>query len=86
MQRFWALTPVFDRRKSVASAISSMVTRRPIGVRAAWRWSGTSRHLGLSPTTPGWSALTRRGASSTVSVVTRVLTPPLNVVTVVELG
>lgn len=53
MIRSWALTPVLRRRKWAASMISAVVTSRPMGVRGTWGWSGTSRHLGVSPTTPG---------------------------------
>jgi hypothetical protein len=50
------------------------------------RWSGTSRQRGLSPTTPGCSALTRCGAISTASVFTNPEMPALRVVTIVEPG
>ena len=70
----------------MASATSSIVTRRPSGVRCTCGWSGTSRHLGLSPTTPGCSALMRCGAISIARVLIRPLTPPLNVVTTVDPG
>ncbi len=63
-----------------------MVTSRPIGVRGMAGWSGTSRHFGLSPTIPGWIALTRCGAISLASVRTSPVTPPLNAVTIVDPG
>ena len=66
-----------------------MVTRRPVGVRwtsASKRSGGMSTHCGLSPTIAGWSAFTRVGASSITSVCTRLVTPPLTVVTVVDPG
>ena len=83
------MTPVFSSRKTAASAISRIVTSRPVGVRArtpSRRAGGFPDHAGLSPTIPGWRALTRIGASSTASVCTIPVTPPLTVLTVVEPG
>ena len=79
---------VFEQKRD-APTTSAIVTRRPIGVRctsACRRSAGMSRHCGLSPTMAGCSALTRVGASSVTSVRTRLVTPPLTVVTVVEPG
>ncbi len=43
--RSWPLMPRLPSRNSVASAISSIVTRRPMGVRGMAGWEGTSRPL-----------------------------------------
>ena len=51
-KRSCALIPVLRSRNSVASAISAIVTSRPIGVRSECGGSGTSRHFGLSPINP----------------------------------
>ena len=54
---------------------------------SAFRRSGAmSTHCGPSPTIAGCSAFTRVGASSITSVRTRLVTPPLTVVTVVDPG
>src|SRR5581483_530161 len=87
--RLTPFTPPFSSRNSAASATSSVVTSRPIGVRvrtASSTASGFPSQAGVSPTMPGWIALTRIGASSTASVWTTPVTPPLTVVTVVEPG
>src|SRR5207249_2170041 len=87
--RLTPLTAAFSSRNVDASTISSMVTRRPSGVRArtaSSTASGFPAQAGLSPTMPGWIAFTRIGASSTASVWTTPVTPPLTVVTVVEPG
>ena len=63
-----------------------MVAIRPSGVRVTTWSSGLPDQNGLSPTMPGWMALTRIGASSTASVCTMPTTPPLTVETVVEPG
>ena len=59
-------TAPFSSRKIDASTISSIVTSRPMSVFERWysrTASGLDAHSGLSPTTPGWIALTRIGAS-----------------------
>ena len=75
-------------KKTVAEAQSAMVASRFVGVRAIrpFSTSAFSAQAGLSPTSPGWMALTRIGASSTASVCTIAVTPPFTEVTVVEPG
>src|SRR5262249_29248906 len=81
-------TPPFSSRNIAAPTISSVVTVRPIGVRA--RTASTAccllDHSGVSPMTPGWIAFARTGASCTASVRTRPSTPPFTVEMVVEPG
>src|SRR5215831_14988233 len=84
------LTPFtlrFSSRKTDASVTSPVVTSRPVGVRSsvAWRTASRPAHCGLSPTMPGWIALTRTGASSIASVRTIAVTAPFTAVTADEL-
>src|SRR4029450_3498162 len=87
--RFTPLTAGFRKRNSTAWAISPIVASLPVGVRDRYRSStsgGLPLQYGLSPTIPGWIALTRMGASSTARLWTRPITPPLTVETVCDPG
>jgi hypothetical protein len=69
--RLTPLIPRLSRSESAAAATLSIVVNRPVGVRArvaSIRAGGISLTAGLSPTAPGWMALTRTGASSTASL------------------
>ena len=63
--------PILEQEDRTRRRCRSVVTSRPIGVRAR-TFSSTAGGLplqaGVSPTIPGWMALTRTGASSTASV------------------
>ena len=85
------LTPLIERfssRNVIAPVQSRIVTGRLVSARvaAASRAAGLSLQKGVSATMLGCRALTRIGESSTASVLTSALMPPLAVVTVVEPG
>ena len=84
--RLTPLTPWLRSRNTVASTTSSIRDSCPVGVRATTWLRSRSRQNGLSPTMPGWMALTLTGASSVASVCTRLEMPPFTVDTVVEPG
>jgi hypothetical protein len=78
----------FSSRKTEASTTSLVWTSRPVGVRARTRSSASVLPLqnGVSPTIPGWIALTRIGANSIASDRIRVEIAPFTEVTVVDPG